>query len=163
MLRLELIHVSKMSPKKVRYVCSAFSLYRDVYSALSLCRDVYSALSLCRDVYSAFAMSRSLFQKYHQGTSHSSPMGARYGCLFSPLSRHPLVFVAVVLYATNCNTGPQYTEIRLYHIKQCRWQSLLVLGFRWCIFKSNHCNSFEDRVPVDKIYGYPKLNPFFFI
>ena len=35
------------------------------------------------------------------------------------------------------------------------WQ-LLLRPLSWCpIFKSSHCNSFEDRAPVDFIYGCP--------
>ena len=35
------------------------------------------------------------------------------------------------------------------------WWLVLVLQGRCPIFKWSHCNSLEDRVPVDFIYGYP--------
>ena len=31
----------------------------------------------------------------------------------------------------------------------------MTLLLRYCTFKSSHCNSFEDRAPVDSIYGCP--------
>ena len=34
------------------------------------------------------------------------------------------------------------------------WWPLLELSYGYSIFKSSHCNSFEDRAP-DKIYGTP--------
>ena len=35
------------------------------------------------------------------------------------------------------------------------WRSLLGLLSWYPIFTSSHCNSFEDRAPVDEIYGCP--------
>ena len=46
-------------------------------------------------------------------------------------------------------------EYKLGRIGYVTWWPLLGLLSWYPLIYSSHCNSFEDRVPVDGIYGYP--------